>query len=120
MKSFVTSLILILLMLGGILLNALYINNVETRIKNEISSLTEPTHTDTLTATIRIRDHWEKDARRIHISVNHTVVDRITEQMEVLAACAACGDVYGFYTAKALLLDALEDMRRLERIGAVL
>lgn len=120
MKSFLIAIILAILMVITIVLNALYINNVGDRTECAIMSLPAPSDPSCISATEELQKSWKHYASRVHISVNHTVVDRIEEHLDTLAACAACGDVYGFYTARALALDALGDMRRLESIGAVL
>ena len=120
MKSFVVSIILAALMISVIVLNALYINNVGDRAETAVLSLPSPPDPACVAAAERLEQDWKRYARQVHISVNHTLVDRIEEHLATLTACASCGDVYGFYTARALALDALEDMRRLEHVNAVL
>lgn len=120
MKSFVISIILVILMGMGIVSNCIYINNVGQRTEDAVMRLSSPTESACSDETKKLEQTWEKHAKLIHISVNHTIVDRIGEQVATLVACAECGDVYGFYTARALLLDALDDMQRLESISAVL
>lgn len=120
MKSFVISIILAVLMGGGIVANGLYINNVGRKTEVMVEQIPDPTHPDCRPQAEALEQTWKKQAKIVHISVNHIIVDRIGEQVETLVACAECGDVYGFYTARALLLDALGDMQRLENFGAVL
>ncbi len=120
MKSFVISIILAVLMGGGILANSLYINNVGKKAESMVEQLPEPNHPDCRAQAEALEQAWKKQAKIVHVSVNHTIVDRIGEQVATLVACAKCGDVYGFHTARALLLDALGDMQRLEKLGAVL
>ena len=120
MKSFVISIILALLMGGGIVANGLYINNVGRKTEVIVEQIPEPTHPDCRPQAEALEQIWNKQVKFVHVSVNHIIVDRIGEQIATLVACAECGDVYGFYTARALLLDALGDMQRLENFGAVL
>lgn len=120
MKSFLISLILALLMVGGVVMNGIYINEVGNRIQKDAEQLPLPTDPSCLAMVSKLETQWKKDARWIHISVNHSIVDRIGEQASTLVACAQSRDIYGFYTARALLLDAVEDMQRLEHIRAVL
>lgn len=120
MKSFFISLILILLMIGGVAVNCIYINKVGSNLQQAAEQLPSPTRPDCLTLATELEKQWKKDAQWIHISVNHTIVDRIGEQASTLVACAQSKDLYGFWTARALLLDAVEDMQRLERIQAIL
>ena len=120
MKSFAISIVLACLMAFGILLNCSYINNVGESIEIAVGQLPDPGAPECLPEAIARESMWKAQSKRVHISVNHTIVDRIGEQIATLAACAECGDVYGFYTARALRLDAVGDMKRLERITAVL
>ena len=120
MRSFIISILLAVLMTAGIIGNCLYINKVGDQTEIAIQQLPAPTDPNCASATAELQQQWKHYAKQVHISVNHTVVDRIEEHLATLAACASCGDVYGFYSARALLLDALKDMRRLESIGAVL
>ena len=120
MKSFLVSLVLIVLMIGGVTANCIYINKVGNRIQESTEQLPIPSDVDCLRMASELEKQWKKDAQWIHISVNHTIVDRIGEQASTLVACAQSGDLYGFYTARALLWDAVEDMRRLEHVQAIL
>ena len=120
MKSFFLSLILAILMLGGVAWNCIYINKVGTRIRETAEQLPSPADPACLLLTTGLEKQWKKDALRIHISVNHIIVDRIGEQASTMVACAQSGDLYGFCIARALLLDAVEDMQRLESIHAIL
>ena len=120
MKSFLVSLVLIVLMIGGVTVNCIYINKVGNRIQESTEQLPIPSEPDCLQMVSELEKQWKKDAQWIHISVNHTIVDRIGEQTSTLVACAQSGDLYGFYTARALLLDAVEDMQRLEHVQAIL
>ena len=120
MKSFVISFILFILMIGGVVTNCIYVNKVGSRIRETTEQLPSPTAPSCLSMASKLEEQWKKDALWIHISVNHTIVDRIGEQAATLVACAESGDLYGFCTARALLLDAIEDMQRLEGIRAIL
>ena len=120
MKSFAVSIVLVCLMAVGILLNCSYINNVGEKIEAAANQLPDPTSPQCLDLAKALESEWEDQSKWVHISVNHTIVDRIGEQIATLVACAECGDLHSFYTARALLLDAVGDMKRLERITAVL
>ena len=120
MKSFAAAIVLACLMAFGILFNCSYINNVGEKIEATVDQLPDPTSPQCLALAKELESDWKNQSKWIHISVNHTIVDRIGEQIATLVACAECGDLHGFYTARALLLDAVGDMKRLERITAVL
>jgi len=119
-KSFLISLILSVLMVGGVAVNCIYVNKVGSQIQETAEQLPTPSDPSCLPLASELEGRWKKNVQWVHISVNHTIVDRIGEQTATLVACAESGDYHGFFTARALLLDAIEDMRRLESIHAIL
>ena len=120
MKSFAVTLALALLVGAVIVCNCIYINNVGTRMEESIRALPEKPCQESITAMERIKENWEHAFKLIHLSVNHNIVDRLGEQIDILKTCAECGDFYGYVSARTLLLDLIEDMRRLEGVGGVL
>lgn len=69
---------------------------------------------DCLSAAMEIFSYWESHVDTVGLSVEFITVDRVSEQITTLLACAECGDLYGFRTSIALLRDAIGDMHRLE------
>lgn len=114
MKSFRIAVILLLVMLSGIVFNSLYINNVATKIERRLDALPDLGEPGCEEQTLAIVREWEKEVGRVSLSVNFPVFDRVSEQAALLHAAAACGDLYGYRAAIALLYDAIDDMRRLE------
>ncbi|MBQ9784541.1 MAG: hypothetical protein IJW29_03470 [Clostridia bacterium] len=117
MKSLVTTLILFALMLGGIAWNYVHVNRVCDGLSAEIRALPDATDADCLAAVQALNDAWLSCAETVEFATGYTAVDRISEQAATLLACASCGDLYGYRTALALLLDAVEDLRRPERLS---
>ncbi len=117
MRSFGISILLLLVMLGGIGYNYIYINRVADELNTKIDALPEIGAEDCPARAAEIVDYWEEHADTVGLSVGYTVVDRVSEQAATLSACAACKDLFGYQTALALLRDAVGDMRRLERFG---
>ena len=117
MKSFAASLILLAVMLGGMAWNAVYINRVADRLNAMLDAMPDSDDADSAQAAAAGREYWESNAPYVGLSVGYTVTDRVSEQTAVLAACAACGDFYGYRSALALLRDAIGDMRRLEQFS---
>ena len=120
MKSFFTTLVLTILTLIGIAINNSYINNVGIQLEKELNALPAPSDSQCIHTVNAIQAKWETERKLVHISVNHNIVDKISEQFALLSICAVHQDYDGFYTSKALLIDAIGDMRRLEQLGAVL
>ena len=117
MKSFWISMALLIAMLIGIAVNYIYINDVSDTLYERLDALPDVRDPSCTTAAEELCAYWESVVDTVNLSVGYTVVDRVSEQAVTLAACAACGDFYGFRTALALLRDAVGDMRRLERFS---
>ena len=117
MKSFAISLLLTVLMLGGIAWNAIYVNRIANEMNTMLTELPDIGDEECLGKVQEIWDYWERNTPYVGLSVGYTVVDRISEQAATLTACASCGDLFGFRTALVLLKDAIGDMRRLEQFS---
>lgn len=117
MKEVIAVLFLLILLVGFVVWNAIYINNVAIRLSNAVDALPVVTDPACADAAKALRDEWEKSAPIVGISVSYTIADRVGEQSAVLAACAACGDAPGYASARALLADALRDLRRAEQFS---
>ena len=118
MKTFLLALVLFSLMLAGVTWNALYINKVANELEEQISALPPISSPDCEAAARAIRDYWDARKDRVALSARFSLSDRISEQAETLLACASCGDLYGFVTARALFLDAIDDLARTETLRA--
>ena len=117
MKSLVTALILLILMLSCVVWNYIYINDVFASMNASLDAIPDLSDEGCEAACERLGEQWKKHTDRVGLSVCFGVLDRVSEQVELLRSSAACGDRYGFESARTLLRDALEDMRRLERIS---
>ena len=117
MKEVVAVLILFVLLVGFVVWNAIYINNVATRLADMVEALPDITDPACPAAAEALRKEWKKYAPIVGFSVSYSVADRVGEQSAVLAACAACGDEPGYASARALLSDSLCDLRRAEQFS---
>ncbi len=117
MKSTVVTLLLVLMLLLCIRANNCYINEVKEIMNEQIHALPDPTDASCTDAAGRIRDYWAEQKAYVGLSVEYNVVDRVSEQATALFTCAQCQDLYGYYTARSLLADAVEDMSRLEQFS---
>ena len=117
MKEVIAVLVLLALLVGFVVWNAIYINNVAIRLSNTVEALpdiADPACTDAAKA---LHDEWKGYAPIVGISVSYSVADRVGEQCAVLAACAECDDEPGYASARALLADMLLDLRRAEQFS---
>ena len=117
MKEVIAVLILLALLVGFVVWNAIYINNVAIRLSDIVNSLPDVADPTCAEAAKALHDEWERYAPIIGVSVSYSVADRVGEQCAVLAACAACGDGPGYASARALLADSLRDLRRAEQFS---
>ena len=122
MKSLIATLVLFCLLLVSVALNARHVGRVSADLTERIEALPDATSKDCPAAVRALNDYWLTRVEWLEFSAGYTVVDRVTEQAATLLACAECGDLYGYRTALALLLDAVEDLARTEKltVGTVL
>lgn len=115
MKSFVATLILLSIVIGGTVWNFQFVNRTADRMDDLIAALPGIENADCLAKTQEIRAYWEERVPALRFSVGYAYLDRVGEQTALLCACAEIGDLFGFRSAAALLSDAVKDMRRGER-----
>lgn len=116
MKVFALTLVLFLLMLCVIVCNALYINRMAFSLRDQLDALPAFDDPACADAAHTFLDAWKEQVTLVGLSVEFPIVDRITEHASLLAACADCGDRFGYVSALTLLYDAIDDMRRLETL----
>lgn len=119
MKAFALASMLFLLMLVLILVNVLYINNVETELEALLSSLPDFHSDDCPDAARTLVNFWERHRPLVGLSTRYSLTDRVSEHAATLLACAECGDLFGYRTALALLFDAVDDISRTEQLSSV-
>ena len=114
MKGFVATLALFFLTVGLIVGNAIYINRIATRLEEKIEALPDVSDSQCAPLAEEILSYWKSHERWVALSASYTIADHVTEQATLLLVCARAGDVYGYRSAAALLLDAIDDMRHPE------
>ena len=122
MKSFVVTAILLVVLIGALTVNHIYIKEVFGAMNAALDALPDVGEEDCPARAAELQAYWEEQADLVSLSVSYTTVDRICEHAATLVACAECGDLYGYRTALALLRDAVGDMMRFEtpEVGALL
>lgn len=117
MKSVFVSLLLLVLMLGAVVWNGIFVRSVASDLYARLEDLPDWDDENCPAAAREIVELWESRSPWIELSVSYTVADRVSEQAVTLSAAAAAGDAFGFRAALALLRDAIGDMQRLERFS---
>ena len=114
MKSFVITAILLLVLIGALAVNHIYIKEVFGAMNTALDALPDVREEDCPARAAALQGYWEEQVEWVSLSVSYTIVDRICEHAATLVACAECGDLYGYRTALSLLRDAVGDMMRFE------
>ncbi len=117
MKSLIATLVLLLCVLTLSGINFYYVNTVVREMEERLDALPAVEDTECYARTEELCAYWAEKERAIEMTISYPFVDRICEQAALLSACASVGDVYGFYSAKALLYDALDDLARAEQFS---
>lgn len=117
MKSLITTVILLILMLSVTVINFLFINQTADEMVDRIDALPAFGEAQSVPAAESLLRFWESRSATVTLSVGYTTADRVTEQAKLLLGAARIKDLYGYETALTLLTDAIEDMRRLEQFS---
>ena len=117
MKSFWISILLLVAMLIGVAINYIYINEATDAILARLDAIPDISDPACVPAALALQRDLAQELDLIGLSVGYSIVDRLCEQSITLCACAQSGDRYGFSTALALLYDAVEDVRHMERFA---
>ncbi len=117
MRSFITTIVLLVLMFSAAGVNFIYVNHVADTMEKMTENLPSITEPSCVEKTTELCEEWEKNAPFVGLTVGFLTVDKLTEQTLTLLSCAESGDVYGYHTALAILKDAIDDMHRLEKFS---
>lgn len=115
MRSLITTILLLGLMLLGAAANFIYVNRVADEMVEFIDSIPDVGEPLCVEKTDELCRKWEKNAPIVGLTVGFLTVDKLSEHCQTLRSCAEVGDVYGYYATLALLKDSIDDVRRLEQ-----
>lgn len=117
MRAVVMILLLALLLTAGVCGNYIYINEVTERLLARIDAFPAPDDPHCFDAVLAFLGEWERVANTVSLSVNYSVVDRVSEHAAALSSCAATQNTLDFYPTLELLRNAVRDVCRLERFS---
>ena len=119
MRTLIITLSLFLVLCVGMSINFVYINSVT----QELTTLTEKLDVSSPSEcndTIKeIRDLWEKSIPLFSLSVSFREIDYLGETLLALSAACENRDEVEFERYRALLIDALDGVSRLEQFSIV-
>ncbi|MCQ2430180.1 MAG: DUF4363 family protein [Clostridia bacterium] len=96
--------------------NAVWIRNTVGDIRCMAEALPEQPSPEAAEAASRLTDELERHEAVMSLSVSYTLTDRVRELTASLRAHALSGDAAGYRSDKAMLLAAIDDLDRLERL----
>lgn len=117
MKGCIIAGSILILVLGGVIFNAFYVRNTADHLLHAVEGLPaipDPVATPTEIAAIQqeLGDH----APILGITVPYSIIDRVSEALINLNACARSNDRLQYTETLALLQDLIEELSRTERI----
>lgn len=117
MKGCVLAAVILLLVVIGVICNALYIRHTSDQLLEWVEALPEiPTPQETPPAIGEIRAELEKKTPLLGITVPYSIIDRVSEALINLEACARTDDRLQYAETLALLRDLVEEIGRTEKI----
>ena len=117
MKSLLVTSLLFIALLCTVIVNAFFVNHVTDQMEQMIINLPDLDNENLLTSGKRLCAYWEQNADWLALSIGYNVIERVNEQAALLLCCAESKDLYGYQAARALLLDAVGDVRRAEQFS---
>ncbi len=115
MKAFWISLILFALLLAGIFWNVHYIHKSEATLTNLVESLEDPEGREE--KLCELESFWEKHCNLFGLSVGFRELDHFGEVLTDLRWAHDYSNEAEFQKYRALLLDAIEEITRNEKIS---
>ncbi len=118
MRSFAITLLLALVMILSVLNNSIYINRVVDEMVT-VLAFEEPSASLQSPAKLEgLQIKWEKEKRRIQVSVTHLKIDTVSNLISSLLIYNEHGEWVEYKKTAALLRAALEEIRQLEKFSA--
>lgn len=116
MKASVGGGILLLILVILVVINAGYIHSVTDDLSRRISALPETPDESTVNHIENFQKLLSQKYPLLRLSVSFSQLDRVSELSETLLGYAQSGAWADYRVTRALLLNAIEDMSRLERL----
>ncbi len=119
MKVCIVAAIVLLFLLVFVAGNTVYVCQITDVLIQEVHALpARPDSQKTPAAISRIGDILNMHLSYLSLSVNYTLLDRVQETLILLEAYAQEGDVWQYTATRALLMDQMANLARLERFSA--
>lgn len=114
MKSFIATLIIFVLLLVIIVFNFFYINRVGDNMTEMVNALEFYDSTGCKAGLERLYGYWKDNEAKVSLSVSYIELNSVDDNMTKMISYFECDDRTEFECSRASLLNAIEEMRRLE------
>lgn len=118
MKGFLATICIFVLVLAIILTNKIYLTNVSTDFLQQAQSL-RGNLPHSINRIEKLQKDWDNNKDLLQISVSHKRIDTVTDLIDALLCYARMQDETEYKKTAALLVNALEEIKRFEEFSAV-
>ena len=116
MKSFIITLIIFSTLLGIIATNFFYINKVGDELKEKAETLDISNIEECKAQLDELYLYWKDNETMISFSVSYTELNCVDDNITKMMTYLEHNDIVNFECYRASLLNAIEEMRRLEKL----
>ena len=114
MKSFVVTLVIFLLLIAFIIFNYVSVNRYSELLKGMTEALPEIGADDCTEKIGTLTEEWQKHRCFISFSTGVSSLQNIDDLLDSLLVAKETGNSYEFRKAKALLINAFDDLAQFE------
>ena len=118
MKGCLLAGVILLMVLGGVIINAIYIHHTADELMTMVRELPAvPDPEQTPLAIMKIRERLEERSAVLGITVTYAAIDRVSEALIALESYARTEDRRQYVATLALLPDLIDELARTEKLS---
>ncbi len=117
MRGFIVTVILFITLLLTISLNVFFVEKTIMHMKKEVHSLKSLPCEENAIIINNISNDWQKNNVWISLSVSYDNIEELTNIIDSLKAANTSDDIIQFQIHIELLLNAIEELGRLEKLS---
>ena len=117
MKGFFVALALLVGVMILVAVNADFVMDTQSSLSRAAEAFSPVPSTEAVAQIAALRESFGQVETRLSFSVNYYLLDRVNELLASLEAYAASADAAGYASTHQMLIDALRDLSRLEKVS---
>ena len=117
MKALIASLILFAILLAGVIANCIYVNRISDDLVQQAKKIGTIYDEGTIPKLENLKKHFKKHEAILLLSQSYISVNKVDDCIDGAIAYAKSEDESGFQNSKAILLNAIYDLSRLEKFS---